>query len=595
MYLIELNGQHWFSLVEQETIVIGSNPEQASVCIDDDSIDACHAVISVSLDDGTWWLDDLGSQDGTYLQGEELLAGHKQKLKDGVRVGLGLREYLFSSRPPLFLSKACIAEVPGQDAALSPLSGEGHSLSPNAMQLLHRISDMFDFASDADAFLRNFCHVLHELFLPERIVIAMGDTLHVEGGEEEDDPLAELILHQARYQMKALAFSSAEEVDCEKQPLRVSAMYAPVLIEQLLQGYIYLLAPEGHDWNPSAFSLFALLGQLASRGLTGFQVLQRAQEDREVLHLNLVGIAPEMQRLKTELLRVSQHDDPVLIEGEDGVGKSRIARAIHQSSARRQAPILVLNAAQFPTELFEMELCGSIGEVGGILRTKVGKLDMAEGGSFLIEEIGELPLGVQPMLVALLKSGKYMRVGGEELRSANVRILFTTTTPIRELLNQERLIPELEQVLHPNTLQVPSLRQRKEDIPQLFRSFLGRFGEDEGLPTCVVSEEALEHLKNHRWRYNIRELRDIVARCFYEVDPVHPIVDEPVIIRVLEAHTASQQIVREDVLGKKVRELEHRMIQEALMAANDDLQEAAKALGISRVVLWRKMRSLAIG
>jgi DNA-binding NtrC family response regulator len=494
----------------------------------------------------------------------------------------------------LFLTRACVAEEPSQDAPLSPLTEESQALSPNAMQLLHRISEMFDFASDTDAFLHNFCRLLHELFGPERIVIAMGDTLHVEGGEE-DDPLAELILYQARYQMKALAFSPVEEADCKEHVLRISAMYVPVLIDQLLQGYVYLLAPEGDDWNQPAFSLFALLGKLASRGLTGFQVLQRAQEDREVLHLNLVGIAPEMQRLKTELLRVSQHDEPVLIEGEDGVGKSRIARAIHQSSARRQAPILVLNAAQFPTELFEMELCGSIGEVGGILRTKAGKLDMAEGGSFLIEEIGELPLGVQPMLVALLKSGKYMRVGGEEPRSANVRILFTTTTPIRELINQERLIPELEQVLHPNTLQVPSLRQRKEDIPQLFRSFLGRFGEDEGLPTCVVSEEALEHLKNHRWRYNIRELRDIVARCFYEVDPVHPIVDEPVIIRVLEAHTASQQIVREDVLGKKVRELEHRMIQEALMAANDDLQEAAKALGISRVVLWRKMRSLAIG
>lgn len=596
MYLIELNGQAFLVLESGAEYTLGSSKEQADWVLEDDSVAPAHATLSYA--NGSWWIDDLESHDGTYVCGSELTPGHKKQLHDGDRIGLGLKEYVLSVRPPLFVSHI---EIPTASDALSlalsstpDVSSMPLTLSCEQWLLLFgQLTQLLKSSSDTGSFIDAFLDTVGQLFEPERVVFAFEDELYTRGCTQ-DDALATLILNQARFQMKTLAFVEQDQIEQPKG--QISAFYAPISIDELIRGYIYILSPKGHEWNAETYTLFERLAEFASQGVTSFQELRRAHEDREVLHLNLVGVAPEMQRLKTDLLRFAQNDLPILIYGEEGVGKSRIARAIHQASGRKQSPLLVLNAAHFPKELFEVELCGSITtNTEGILRTRVGKIDLAEGGTFLIESLDALPLGIQPTLLALLKSGQYTRVGGEEVRRANVRMLFTSSVPIRELLQSEKLIPELASLLMSNTLQVPSLRYRQEDVGQLFRAFLGRFGEEEGLPTCVVSEAALLHLKNHRWTYNIRELRDIVARCFYELDPEHPVVDEALIVRVLEAHTASCAKEHPDVLGSKVMALEHQLIQEALMAANDDLQEAAKALGISRVVLWRKMRALAIG
>ena len=393
--------------------------------------------------------------------------------------------------------------------------------------------------------------------------------------------------------MKALAFSSILNPEQGK----FVAFYAPIFLEDLARGYLNILAPEDSTWSDEEFVLFAYLAKFASRGVTSFQALRRAQEDREVLHLNLVGIAPAMQALKIDLLRVARQKEPVLVTGEDGVGKSRIARAVHQASERRQAPLMVLNAANFPKEIFEAAIFGTVEENDeGKSVEKIGRVTLAEGGSFLIEEIGELPLGVQPSLLALIKSQSYVPIGADEPSTTDVRILATSSLELNELEVQGKIIPELAEIFKGSSLVVPPLRNRKEDVPQLFRAFLGRFGEEEGLPTCVVSDDALSLLKNHRWNQNIRELRKVVSRCFYELDPDRPIVSEELIRRVLAECVEEENMpARPGKLQMEVMKVEHRVIQEALMAANDDVVEAAKELGLSLVVLRRKMRALGIG
>ncbi len=255
---------------------------------------------------------------------------------------------------------------------------------------------------------------------------------------------------------------------------------------------------------------------------------------------------------------------------------------------------MVLNAANFPKELFELALCGAVAEPPHQPHPRQGKVELAEGGSLLIEEIGEIPLGIQPTLLALVKSQEITPIGATEGMACDVRLLATSSVTLNELLRQERLIPELAEIFQKNCLIVPPLRHRREDIPQLFRAFLARLGEEEGLPTAVVSDEAVALLKNHRWSMNIRELRGVVADCFYELDPEHPIVDAELVQRALQHKTASTD-GQHSLLEREVRALEVRLIQEAVMAANDDINQAADALGVSLVVLRRKMRRLGIG
>ena len=587
MCLVELNGTRWFSFGDKQLIKVGRDEESVDFFIDDDSVSSIHAQLSTQGD--KWFVEDLGSLENTFLNGKALEAGEKVVITDGSNLTFGFAEFILIHRAPVDLvPDDKLPKLPD----ISVDKWQDLSLSLRALCLLDQVSELLEHTLDTESFVEAFLDVIKTIFDVEVSVLALEDQLHLRG-LEKNDAFAESILRKARFQMKALAFSSTLHPEQGK----FVAFYAPIFLEDLARGYLYILAPEDSTWSDEEFVLFAYLAKFASRGVTSFQALRRAQEDREVLHLNLVGIAPAMQALKIDLLRVARQKEPVLVTGEDGVGKSRIARAVHQASERRQAPLMVLNAASFPKEIFEAAIFGTVEENDeGKSVEKIGRVTLAEGGSFLIEEIGELPLGVQPSLLALIKSQSYIPIGAGEPSTTDVRILATSSLELNELEVQGKIIPELAEIFKGSSLVVPPLRNRKEDVPQLFRAFLGRFGEEEGLPTCVVSDDALSLLKNHRWNQNIRELRKVVSRCFYELDPDRPIVSEELIRRVLAECVEEENMpARPGKLQMEVMKVEHRVIQEALMAANDDVVEAAKELGLSLVVLRRKMRALGIG
>lgn len=586
IFLVELQGNKWFPLnPDNSSLLIGSDDTKADLVLKDDSIAPGHA--NLLYKEGQWWVQDLHSADGTYLNGKELEAGHTKAINVGDRIGLGLGEWMLTKREPL----APMDVSASQDLLETPSDLDKSKPLDLLEQAMHHIDQLVRHRLASHLIIDKFLNMLQEIFEPEVVVLSLGNQLYLRGIDDQD-PHGEWILNFVRFQTQPIAFRSA----VSSQAQELTCLYSPILFDDLVQGYFYIWAPPKRHWSRQEFSSLISLGTLFSHLIYTQQNLEKAQEDREMLNLNLVGVAPAMQRLKLELLRAAPSNTPVFITGEEGVGKSRIARAVHQSGPRRDAPLMVISAPNFPTELFESELCG-IHSTGpdGKPRHRPGKAELAEGGSLLIEEIREFPLGAQPALLTLIQNGIFTPTGSETPQSSNVRILATSAYTLEELLEQKKILPELAEQLQYDVLQVPSLRQRKEDLPQLFRSFLARYGEEAGLPTCVVKDAALSHLQHHRWTTNIRELRDIVANCFYSLDPEHPVVEEDLIRRVLEEHVAEKSVKRENILAQKVYELEVRLVQEALMATNDDVDAAAESLGLSRIVFRRKMRKLGIG
>lgn len=582
MYLVALQGSRWLTLEEGASVSVGCDEEQADWSWNDDSISPLHARISEQ--DGTWQVEDLNSEDGTYVNKDELPSGHTHTLQSGDRISLGMREFLFTHRPPLQ------PLAPEKNKELLGSVGPDSSSEAIFRETIEQLSALLDHQQTRHNILEKFLDLQQRVFGAQVAVLSLENQLYLRG-ISDSDPHAELLLNHVRFQTEPVVFHSAlaspDDGFC--------SMYAPILFDDLMQGYFYIWAPGGVTWTTNDFQLFHALHHLFNQLLSTHQHLIRAQEDREMLNLNLVGIAPAMQRLKIKLLRMAPRATPVFVFGDDGVGKSRIARAVHQASPRRDAPMMVLSAANFPTELFEAEIAGVNEETDDTIRKRPGKAKLADGGSLLIEEISEFPLGAQPMLLNLIQNGAVTPVGSETPESVDVRVLVTSHTSLQELVQQNKLMAPLAEALEHYALEVPSLRQRKEDLPQLFRSFLARFGEEEGLPTTVVKDEALVHLQHHRWTENIRELREIVARCFYALDPARPIVDEELIQKVLQEHQSDHGQPRTNVLAEKVFALEVRLIQEALMANNDDVAAAAESLGVSRIVLQRKMRQIGIG
>ena len=585
IFLVDLQGSQWFSLSpDNQSTTLGRDASQVDGVIEDDSVAPLHAQLTYK--EAQWWLEDLHSEDGTYLNGEELEPGHPKAIRAGDRIGLGLGEWLFTEREPIaplaIEASQQLLELPSPNDKTNPLD-----LLQSTMR---HINKLVQEQQEVQEIIEYFLTMLQDLFAAEVVVLSLEDQLYLQGMDKQD-PHGEWVLQFVRFQTQPIAFRSA--LTPESNQLR--AMYAPILFEDLVQGYFYIWAPNEKTWSSQEFAVFASFGEFLSQRISTQRNLKRAQEDREMLNLNLVGVAPAMQRLKLDLLRAAPSHTPVFVCGEGGVGKSRIARAVHQASPRRDAPLMVINAANFPTELFESELCGADStDANGKARHRPGKAELADQGSLLIEEISEFPLGAQPALVTLIQNGMFTPTGSETAQSVDVRLLATSHLSLDELRKQKKILPELADLLQ-HVLLVPSLRQRKEDLPQLFRSFLARYGEEEGLPTCVVKDEALAHIQHHRWTSNIRELRDIVANCFYALDPAHPVIEEELMQRVLKEHLEDKTTQRENLLAAKVYELEVRMVQEALMANNDDATAAAESLGLSRIVFRRKMRELGIG
>lgn len=303
-----------------------------------------------------------------------------------------------------------------------------------------------------------------------------------------------------------------------------------------------------------------------------------ARENSSSFH-GMLGNAPAMVRLRALISKVADSPSPVLVEGESGTGKEMVSRALHFESHRAKAPFIVVNCGALPEQLMESELFGyEKGAFTGAQSTKPGLVEMADGGSLFLDEIGELPVGLQAKLLRFLESGEFRRVGDTRLRWVQTRIIAATNRCLRQEVEAGNFREDLFYRLEVVKIHVPPLRERKEDIPLLANFFLKRKYADK-----EFAANALEALQNHDFPGNVRELANLVERG--------ALLSDGNIIYAEDMFGHSVQQASRTGRPESLEEVEKRHIQLVLDYTGWDKKQAAEILGISLRNLYRKIET----
>jgi formate hydrogenlyase transcriptional activator len=227
----------------------------------------------------------------------------------------------------------------------------------------------------------------------------------------------------------------------------------------------------------------------------------------------IVGQSPALQEVLQEVEMVAATDSTVLLLGETGTGKELIARAIHDRSRRRSRTLVKVNCAAIPSGLLESELFGhERGAFTGAITQKIGRLELADKGSLFLDEIGDIPLELQPKLLRVLQEREYERLGSTQTKKVNVRVVAATHRNLEEMILQSEFRSDLYYRLNVFPICIPPLRDRQEDIPPLVRHFVRQFSQRMNKTIDAISPETMEALTRYSWPGNIRELQNVIER-----------------------------------------------------------------------------------
>ena len=304
--------------------------------------------------------------------------------------------------------------------------------------------------------------------------------------------------------------------------------------------------------------------------------------------VDLQSSSPAMQRALTLARQVADSDATVLIRGESGTGKSILARAIHSWSRRAAKPFAVIACPALSAELLESELFGHVkGAFTGAVRDNPGRIAASEGGTLLLDEIGDLPSRLQSKLLRFLHDRQYERVGDQLTRTADIRVLAATNIDLQLAVAQGRFREDLLYRLNVIPIEIPPLRQRVEDIPRLAERLLAHFARQNRKPALSFSQEALNALRNYSWPGNVRELRNAIERaailCRGDVVGVEQLLPEP-------ASVSTHPRLGDPIPLEQVEELHIR----GVLSETPSIEKAAAILGMDTVTLWRRRKKYGI-
>ena len=227
----------------------------------------------------------------------------------------------------------------------------------------------------------------------------------------------------------------------------------------------------------------------------------------------IIGISQGLNRALEKALRVSSTDISVLVTGESGVGKENIPKIIHQNSHRKHAKYIAVNCGAIPEGTIDSELFGhEKGAFTGATTARSGYFEVADGGTIFLDEVGELPLSTQVRLLRVLETGEFLKVGSSKTQTTNVRIVAATNVNMRDAIQKNKFREDLYYRLSTIEIHLPPLRNRKEDIPLLFRKFAADFAQKYRMPTLRLDEQAQELLVQYNWNGNIRQLRNVAEQ-----------------------------------------------------------------------------------
>ena len=312
---------------------------------------------------------------------------------------------------------------------------------------------------------------------------------------------------------------------------------------------------------------------------------------------NMMGKSKPMQSLYALMDKIKFADSTVMVQGENGTGKELIAKSIHYNSHRKDKAFVIQNCSAFNDNLLESELFGHIkGSFTGALKDKKGLFEMADKGTFFLDEIGDTSPQMQVKLLRVLQEGTFTPVGSTEMRKVDVRIVAATNRNLREMVEQGTFREDLYYRLNVINIRVPPLRERKEDIPLLVEYFLTKASESSHKPKKTLMGRAIEKLYDYPWPGNVRELQNEIERLCVLAGDDQKIGHEILSPKILELgeKTKVQGSRLHGKLKDALEELEREMIKEGLRRTGWNKSKLAKELGISRAGLIMKVEKYAL-
>jgi len=376
-----------------------------------------------------------------------------------------------------------------------------------------------------------------------------------------------------------------------------SVLAVPLEVHGAVLGVLYLEASSpGSRFDPDLLQLVTTLGNVTALAIENARYLERLDgENRRLndelnIHHSMVGESKAMQEVYEFVSRVAGRDSTVLIFGESGTGKELVARAVHLNSSRKDKPFVAINCAAITETLLESELFGhERGAFTGAVAQKKGKLEVAEGGTVFLDEIGELAVPMQAKLLRVLQEREFERVGGTRPIKLDVRLIAATNRDLKEASQTGSFRSDLYYRLNVVSLRMPALRERREDIPLLAAFFANQHGEKVKRKVAGIAPEARKCLMQYDWPGNVRELENAIERAVV-LGSTELILAEDLPESILDETAAAGEPANK--LAEGLRIAKKMLIEKAIQQANGNYTEAAKLLGVHANHLFRLVRTL---
>lgn len=387
-----------------------------------------------------------------------------------------------------------------------------------------------------------------------------------------------------------------------------SVICTPVQTESHLYGLIHLyctnivtpLDGDALDFALAVADQFAVaLENLSQRerlqdGLDKYKHENQAIKKLLSIESEIIGESPAIQRLSEQISRLAPTDATALIRGESGAGKELVARAIHFNSGRNKGQYVCMNCAALSESLLESELFGhEKGSFTGATNKKIGKFEQADGGTLFLDEVGEMSPAIQAKFLRVLEGHAFERVGGNKAIQTDVRVVAATNRDLEEAVQEGEFRKDLYFRLNVMEIQVPSLKERRTDIPILANHFVHRLAEKSGRPIKQFTSDTIEELRQYDWPGNVRELKNLVERAYLlsEEEFIRPI---DLNFSTLEQSSSVDIVTTESFQEKTLEDLERQHILNTLEHEGWNKSRSAQILGIERSTLDRKLKRYGV-
>ena len=593
------------------------------LCVGDASVSRHHCVIRPCKDG--YKLCDLGSNNGTFVNGNRVV---EWLLTDGDKIRIGDTVFCFTLREEV--PAECELNVPDNgvvastavegrisdsaETAIQRLLGAGDDRDEVAIyaRTLLRIGASLNCGQDPEVLqLRLLTDILDAVPAEKAAIVLLSQGSRTDvtiigwdgpRGEAAAVPVSRTLVAKA---IRDGSASFSDDVSGQQELSEVTSLTArrvlsvvvtPIVCDQRTIGAIYMDSADPEKrLNRKHLELAAAIAEFAGPALERASRLKALKEEnlrlQRTLKLDcsLIGGSSAMRHVSERIIRMAGTDATVMIRGETGTGKELVARAIHQSSARVGRPFEAINCSLLRDTLLESELFGhERGSFTGAIAQKKGKLEMADGGTLFLDELGELGLPQQAMLLRVLQTREFQRLGGNRTMRVDLRVIAATNKNLEEEIRNKTFREDLYYRLNVVSVTMPPLRERLEDIPLLAEHFLQLYSRKNKRAVKGVSEEAASLLMQYAWPGNVRELENAIeyAVVFGSADEILPEdLPEAVIGSVVNSDRGYHHAVRE---------AKRKIVRSAVEQALGNYGEAARLLGIHVNNLHRLIRELAL-